>query len=154
MTTTRDHARRAYIAGAAFAHLSDATDPVAAAHEWVERNVQDEPVAEAQERNLVEAAWAVEARRFHDVTRLPGVADSWVRQFEGVKRPLYTRPQPTGAALTEEQRKDAKYHAVELEQCALFVDSVPLARSMTEAAEFLRTLAAIQPQQASGGENG
>lgn len=37
-----------------------------------------------------------------------------------------------------DQRDEARRHAVELEQCALFVDSPPLARSMTDAAAFIR----------------
>lgn len=36
---------------------------------------------------------------------------------------------------------EARKHAVELEQCALVVDSAPLARAMTEAAKFLRASA-------------
>ena len=33
---------------------------------------------------------------------------------------------------------EAKRHAVELEQCSLFVDSAPLAKAMTDAAAYLR----------------
>lgn len=35
----------------------------------------------------------------------------------------------------------ATAHAIDLEQCALFVDSAPLKKSMTDAAAFLRSLA-------------
>lgn len=40
----------------------------------------------------------------------------------------------------EEMQRKARRHAVDLEQCALFVDSPPLAKAMTDAAAFLRTL--------------
>ena len=36
---------------------------------------------------------------------------------------------------------EATGHAVELSQCALFVDSAPLRKAMTDAADFLRTVA-------------
>jgi hypothetical protein len=36
--------------------------------------------------------------------------------------------------------REAKKHSVELEQCSLFVNSVPLAKAMTDAAEFLRRI--------------
>lgn len=39
--------------------------------------------------------------------------------------------------------REAIQHAVELEQCALFVDSRPLAKAMTDAAAFLRARATM-----------
>lgn len=44
---------------------------------------------------------------------------------------------------TPDAVREAKKHAVELEQCSLFVDSPPLAKAMTDAAAFLRTFAAL-----------
>jgi len=37
-------------------------------------------------------------------------------------------------------RKAALPHAIDLEQCALLVDSYPISRAMNQAAAFLRTL--------------
>jgi len=38
-------------------------------------------------------------------------------------------------------KTEATQHAIELEQCSLFIDSDPLKKAMTDAAAFLRTLA-------------
>lgn len=44
-------------------------------------------------------------------------------------------------AVPEGWEREARQHIVELEQCSLFVDSAPLAKAMTNAADFLRKLA-------------
>lgn len=46
-------------------------------------------------------------------------------------------------------REKAEHHAIDLEQCSLFVDRAPLAKSMTDAAKFLRELTAA-PAPAGG----
>lgn len=42
---------------------------------------------------------------------------------------------------------EAAHHALALEQCALFVDSPPLAKAMTDAAAFLRQLPPDPPRE-------
>lgn len=42
----------------------------------------------------------------------------------------------------------AEHHAIDLEQCALFVDSAPLRKSMTDAAAFLRSLRSTEGKEA------
>ena len=54
--------------------------------------------------------------------------------YEG--QPLYASS-PSAPAGVKEQ---AIAHAIDLEQCSLFVDSAPLKKSMTDAAAFLRAL--------------
>ncbi len=48
---------------------------------------------------------------------------------------------------TSALQQQATYHAIQLEQCSLFVDSSPLASSMTDAAKFLRLLASDSAQR-------
>lgn len=44
------------------------------------------------------------------------------------------------ADLLDELRQRARRHAIDLEQCSLFVDSAPLAKAMTDAAAFCREI--------------
>jgi len=59
----------------------------------------------------------------------------------GIEMSISALPTPP-SALPEllEAMRPAKKHAVELEQCSLFVDSEPLKRAMTDAAADLRTI--------------
>ncbi len=58
--------------------------------------------------------------------------------------------------LTLDVMAEARKNAVELEQCSMFVDSTPLKKAMTDAADFLRRfpdiLARIAPGAAPAGE--
>ena len=67
-------------------------------------------------------------------------------------RPAQTAaPHPSADGGGGGERCEATKHAVELEQCSLFVDSPPLARAMTDAAVFLRALASRTPAPGSAG---
>ena len=58
--------------------------------------------------------------------------------YDGLKRAHAASLAP---AVPEGWEREARQHIVELEQCSLFVDSAPLAKAMTNAADFLRKLA-------------
>lgn len=88
-----------------------------------------------------------------EIARLTGERDAMDRDVTDMmwqRRRAEERAEAAEAALSRLQADrdaevgklaDARRHAISLEQCALFVDSPPLRRSMTEAAAFLRSLA-------------